>query len=128
MADKKYLDETGLSYLWSKIKASHAKIEYKTKAQWDAMSTLVSVKGTVYVYTDYNTDMLNGQPGYKIGDGATLLIDKAFENDAADLYDHLDDTTVHITAAERTKWDKNNYFNVTYSANETFICTTTNPN
>lgn len=60
-------------------------IRYDTKANWDAQSDLISQQGNIYVYTDYTTDMLNNQPGVKIGDGQTLLIDLPFMNDISSL-------------------------------------------
>lgn len=60
-------------------------VKYDTTAGWNAQSSLVSKQGDIYVYTDYTTDTLNGQPGFKIGDGQTLLIDLPFMNDISAL-------------------------------------------
>ena len=60
-------------------------VKYKTKAEWDSESGLVSQQGIIYVYTDYTTDTLNGQPGVKLGDGETLLINLPFMNDISAL-------------------------------------------
>lgn len=54
---------------------------YDTTANWNAQTTLVSVRGAIYVYSDYSTD---GQgrdvPNVKVGDGATFVVDLAFMN------------------------------------------------
>lgn len=60
-------------------------IQYKTKSEWDSEIKTISQQGIIYVYTDYTTDILNNQPGIKIGDGETLLIDLPFMNDISNL-------------------------------------------
>ena len=67
--------------------------------------------GEIIVYTDYKTVTDNGQtvnvPGIKIGSGNGYVQDLAFmgEADAAQLLAHISDTTVHVTAADKTAWN-----------------------
>ena len=82
-------------------------------------------RGNILIYTDKET--LNDNttvPGIKIGDGLAYGIDLPFVGDdiAEDLLSHINNTTVHITAAERTKW--NNKINCEDSVSaETLILT-----
>jgi len=51
----------------------------KTSAEWAELTTLVSVKGEVYVYSDYQEDE-DGHPipGIKMGDGLAYVVDLPF--------------------------------------------------
>lgn len=56
--------------------------EIRTTAEWHSNnfdSTHISVKGKIYIYSDYQTVTRNNQtvniPGYKIGDGLAYIID-----------------------------------------------------
>lgn len=76
----------------------------------------IPLNGEIIVYTDYKTITKNGQtvtvPGVKIGSGNSYVQDLAFITDAeADsLLSHINNTTVHITTAERLYW--NNKINI----------------
>lgn len=52
----------------------------KTTAEWAALTSLISVKNAVYVYTDYKAIGTSGdyQPGIKIGDGMAYVVDLPF--------------------------------------------------
>ena len=61
---------------------------YDTKAAWDAKRDLVSERGTIYIYSDYQTTTdLNGEtitiPGLKVGDGLAYLVDLPVVNPSA---------------------------------------------
>lgn len=62
------------------IKGASGKKEIvsNTTAGWNAQSSLIGVKDTIYVYTDYKT--VDGQlvPNIKIGTGSAYLIDLPF--------------------------------------------------
>lgn len=53
-------------------------IHSDTTANWNAQQTLVGKKDHLYVYIDYITDGNNVYPGFKVGDGDTLLSDLSF--------------------------------------------------
>lgn len=60
-----------------------AKILPDTKENWAAQRTLISEAKTIYVYTDYMTQIqedgtIKNIPGIKIGDGTTYLVDLPF--------------------------------------------------
>lgn len=77
-----------------------------TTSGWDGQASLIAQEDCVYVYTDHSTiDGIN-YPAVKIGDGTSYLIDMPFVNaDAKKLNDHLTNTDIHITSAERTAWN-----------------------
>lgn len=85
---------------------------YGTVEYWNSYPSLVSSRGTVYVYTDYSE--IEGQlvPNFKIGDGTSYLIDMPFIS--ANMENHIQDQVRHITAEEREKW--NNKVSVSISA------------
>ena len=93
--------------------------------EWQARLDYIPNRGNILIYTDKET--LNDNttvPGIKIGDGLAYGIDLPFVGDdiAEDLLSHINNTTVHITAAERTKW--NNKINCEDSVSaETLILT-----
>ena len=105
------LNEVGLQRYHTKIKqyitdtvnASIA-VFSDTTAHWNAQPQFIGKAGCVYVYTDYKkNDQNQDVAGIKIGDGLAYLIDSPFIDEM--LYDHISDTTRHITDAERTFWN-----------------------
>lgn len=90
-----------------------------TTSEWAARNTYVAPAGTIVIYTDHGTitETVNGSqvtktvPGIKIGDGSTPIIDKPFVGDdviaaiRAEMQAHINNTIVHITAAERLSWN-----------------------
>lgn len=96
----------------------------KTTAEWQAISSYIPPKDTILVYSDYGTLTVNNHtynvPGIKIADGLAYGIDQPFvgEDVKQQIINHINDSTIHITSAERTFW--NNKLN--YSINgETLI-------
>ena len=68
-----------------------------------------SEENAIYIYTDYYTDNGTTIQGMKIGDGTNTVDDLPFMDT---LYmRHIQDTTIHITAAERALW--NNHVSAT---------------
>lgn len=88
-------------------------IESNTESGWNSTPSLMSRENVVYVYLDHNSyeDEQGGTvyvPAMKVGDGTTYLIDlpfveSGFETDA--LYDHINNTEIHITQQERNSWN-----------------------
>jgi hypothetical protein len=113
MADNPYavLNEHGLEryhtkitqYITDTVNASIA-VFCNTTAGWNAQPQFIGKAGCIYIYTDYKqNDQHQDIAGIKIGDGQAYLIDAPFIDEM--LYDHLSDTTRHITDAERTFWN-----------------------
>lgn len=75
---------------------------------WSQQPTFVASAGSIIIYSDYKT-LDNGEvvAGVKIGDGDAYLVDLPFVTDAIaeQLIDHINNTTVHITAEERASWN-----------------------
>ena len=60
-------------------------VHYDTKENWDSQPNLVSERGAIYIYSDYQTvENGSGQtitiPGIKVGDGLAYLIDLPVAN------------------------------------------------
>ena len=114
--------QTLQDYLSANI-ASH--VLFNTTAAWNAQAGLQSESDTLYIYTDHDTDS-NGNliAGIKVGDGNAYLIDMPFTDTAImeRLNNHISDTTMHITAAERVFW--NNKVSCYYNGSEAVIFTT----
>lgn len=74
-----------------------------TTAEWNSRPSLISEKGALYIYTDYqNVDGMD-VPGFKLGDGKAYLIDMPFTDSV--MQDHIRNTIVHITQEEREFWN-----------------------
>lgn len=104
------------------VTSDDIQIKADTTTNWNERTTFIPNKGDIIIYLDKR--IINGVniPGIKIGDGLAYGIDLPFVGDdiAADLLSHINNTTVHITAAERTKW--NNKINCEDEAtNETLV-------
>ena len=104
-----------------------AKIYYNTVAGWNANPSLKSEHNAFYIYTDavhthqgYEDDVV--KPNVKVGDGMAFVIDLPFLG--SDFIDHINDTTVHITEAERLFWNEKCRVDTTDIANEHVIFTT----
>lgn len=96
--------------------ADLGKVKSGTTAYWNSATGYVPQAGEIVIYTDYKTMTKNGRivnvPGIKIGSGNGYVQDLAFlgEADSEALMSHINNSTVHITNAERTAW--NNKLNV----------------
>lgn len=81
-------------------------VHLETTEYWNSQPTLIGRAGHIYVYTDY--DVVDGKdiPAIKIGDGLSYLIDNPFiASNSSEIEDHINNTTVHITAEERAFWN-----------------------
>lgn len=70
---------------------------------WAQHPAYVPKKKELVVYLDYKYS----SPAMKVGDGITAVQYLPFIDQwmATDIWEHRNDTTVHITAAERLKWN-----------------------
>lgn len=112
----KYLDESGIAYLWKKLKHdfNNRMVYYsKKKNEWDADRDIIAEKDALYIYSDYKTIQKDGQqiliPGLKIGDGVSYLIDIPFVNDNSEfedlLLDHINNRIIHVSLSDRDFWN-----------------------
>lgn len=99
--------------------ANKANIQYGTTAYWNSMTGYAPPAGTIIVYTDRNTEVIDEQtidiPGVKIGSGNGYVQDLAFldEGQSSALLDHINNMNVHVSSQDRENW--NNKLNVTDS-------------
>lgn len=128
MATKNYLDLTGLTLYHNNIKQyiqsliPEIPIQVDTTAGWNAQTTLVAEEDVIYIYSDYQTEGGETYAGFKLGDGTSYLKDLPFTDG---LYaEHIDDTTIHITAAERQAWNGKIRCYIDPNDSETLILTT----
>lgn len=85
----------------------NASIISDTTANWAAKTDLVSKKNTIYIWTDYKqNDQGQNIAGIKIGDGLAYVIDLPFIDEL--LYEHIYDTNIHVTLAEKMFWNNKN--------------------
>jgi hypothetical protein len=89
-----------------------AKITVKNTVEWNAAVGYVPEKGEIIVYADYGHIEKDGQlidvPGVKIGSGNGYVQDLAFIGGTEDeelLLDHINNNVIHVTAADKQKWD-----------------------
>lgn len=99
-----------------KCKLDSMGIYYNTTAYWNRLIGFIPKAGEIIIYSDYDTVVVDGVtrnvPGIKVGSGNGYVQDLAFvsNSDTELLLDHIHDSVVHITQAERDYW--NNKLNV----------------
>ena len=78
-----------------------------TTAHWNSQTTFVPQKGAIIIYSDYATVDNQNVPNVKIGDGLAYVVDLPFVSDdlRQTVLNHISDSTIHITATERTSWN-----------------------
>ena len=90
---------------------AQSKVLSGSTAYWNAQVGFVPEAGQIIVYTDYKTTEVDGQtvpvPGIKIGTGNGYVQDIVFldQADSDALLDHINNGVIHVTAADRAKWD-----------------------
>ena len=83
-----------------------------TTANWNAAIGFIPMRGEIIIYTDYQTMLVDGQsvnvPGIKIGSGNAYVQDLAFvgELEREVIMEHVRDAGIHVTSAEKLKWDR----------------------
>ena len=109
------------------------RVTTKTTSEWNAERTYVPTAGYICVYSDYSTttdesgNILN-VPAIKVGDGTTHIVDLPFliGTEAQGLLNqHIANTAIHITDAERTFWNNKISCTVESSNPEQIIFSTT---
>lgn len=110
-------DEVGETYALSndyfKINLSNAlgndssvqlPVFYGTASEMTALNSTKSQAGAIYIYSDYRENQ-NGSkvPGIRLGDGNAYVGDLPYQD--ADFLQHMNNTTIHVSAFDRSKWD-----------------------
>lgn len=94
------------------------KVLYGTTSYWNAHVSLVGEQGCIYIYSDVDSVVSGGKvvnvPGFKVGDGETLLSTTPFTNAilSSGLSRHIANNHIHITDAEREYWNDKDYENL----------------
>lgn len=107
-----YLDAHGVTVLTEEIKryadATYPNITKRTTAEWANDITYIPKSGEMCVWTDYAVVDEKNVPAIKIGDGSAYAVDLPFVSDdiREELLDHVNNTTIHITANERATWNE----------------------
>ncbi len=128
---RKFLNSDGLAYLLRKLNSypnnaimpdviagfqeslsqKQNRISADTKANWNAKLGFIPVKGEIIIYLDKATVEEGNEtityPGIKIGDGMAYCVDLPFLGDelAARLLAHINNSSVHVSSADRIRWD-----------------------
>ena len=80
---------------------------------WAENPSYIPKRGEIVIYTDYGIGKTGEPiPAIKVGDGSAYAADLPFigEDQRQELLEHINDTTVHVTDAERAFWNnKLNY-------------------
>lgn len=100
----------------NQLSAAMTKVTAKTCNEWAQQIGYVPDNKEIAIYTDYEV-VEEGQerilvPNIKIGDGSTYVQDLPFIDKVLrqDLIDHINNSSVHVTPAEKVFW--NNKLNV----------------
>ena len=87
-------------------------IKYGSTEYWNSQIGYIPKAGEIIIYSDYATKVVDGLivrvPKVKIGSGNGYVQDLAFVNDDLSdaLLSHINNTTVHVTDAEKTRWNR----------------------
>ena len=105
-------ESNGLMSAEDKAKLDKLGIFYGTTEYWNNQRFFIPPEGTIIFYSDYQTVVIDGVakavPGMKVGSGNAYIQDLAFVTgggDEEDLYNHINDTAVHVSADDRARWD-----------------------
>ncbi len=111
---------TGTDGSVSKVKIP---VEYGTISEWAGRAGEVSQQGVFYVYTNYGIDDEgNDIPAVKIGDGKAYIGDLPFTK--TDFLLHQQDTSIHVTQAEKDAWNDKVRCYLSFENAENLIFTT----
>lgn len=87
---------------------SKKSIYYFSTEEWKTKESTVSVKGCLYIYSDYfHKDSGDVMPGIKVGDGSSYIVDLPFlfEETLDAIKSHIANKEIHITSEERHDWN-----------------------
>ena len=102
----------GLMSTDDKVKLDSIGIHFNTTEYWNNQIGYVPESGEIIIYSDYKTIQRDGVsvlvPGLKIGSGNGYVQDLAFvgESEAEGLLNHISDTAMHTTTAEKLFWSR----------------------
>lgn len=115
----------------TKIIVGNRFIYYDTTEHWNANPSLLTKKGSIYIYNDKGSVEEDGVekpvPWIKVGDGTSYLIDMPFvgADVASELYSHIQDFTSHVSSADRIFWNNKSSAFLSQSDNDTLVLSNT---
>ena len=82
-------------------------VRVATAAQWATEPTYVPFDGQIIVYKDYKVVDGKTYAGTKVGDGTTYIVDLPFTAEYLEdaIENHIMDVEIHVSAADRIRWD-----------------------
>ncbi len=113
---KRYADQTYLAI--SEANNHFARITERTTAEWNADPSYIPANGELCIWLDYTVIENQNIPALKIGDGLAYALDLPFLN--ADMNEHINNSSIHVSQADREYWNNKVKANVT---NETLVIT-----
>lgn len=123
-------DEHGLLSIVDKTKLDGLNIKSGTTEYWNSQVGYIPPKDMIIIYTDYQTQVVDEQtiniPGIKIGSGNGYVQDLVYlgEKDTELLMEHIANNDIHVTVADKEKWDnKINIHDYQEVVNETLLIT-----
>lgn len=96
--------EISIATAIEELELTTPKIYYHMREDWDAMTTLISKKNTIYVYVDYaKTADGKDVAGIKLGDGSSYVVDLPFLDQV--YAEHIANQEIHVSPDDRLNWD-----------------------
>lgn len=95
------------------LRQDQTRFAYKhgTTDYWNAAVGFIPQAGEIVVYDDYSSEVVDGvtvyYPNIKIGTGNAYIQDLPFlgQQETTEMLEHINNTGIHITAAERVSWN-----------------------
>lgn len=96
----------------------NAKIQIHTTIYWQQHSNYIPELGEIIIYSDRRQNGNYNEPGIKIGDGITYVVDLPFIDETIE--SHITNNYIHVSSIDREFW--NNKINCNDNVNnETLI-------
>lgn len=93
--------------------SSSSDIQIHTTSYWNQQISYIPPAGTLIIYSDYSILDNKEVPNFKVGDGLAYVVDLPFIEDdlRAQLIEHIDNSSIHVTAQEKQNWNNKVFVN-----------------
>ena len=94
--------------------SSSSDIQIHTTSYWNQQTSYIPPAGTLIIYSDYSILDNKNVPNFKVGDGLAYVVDLPFIEDdlRAQLTEHINNSSIHVTAQEKQNWNNKVFVNV----------------
>lgn len=94
--------------------SSSSDIQIHTTSYWNQQTSYIPPAGTLIIYSDYSILDNKDVPNFKVGDGLAYVVDLPFIEDdlRAQLTEHINNSSIHVTAQEKQNWNNKVFVNV----------------